>query len=102
MTTEKNDLNDTLRTDPPKDEFTIRCARLGHQINFPYCRDENSGLPCFKTLDCWYNHFNVHAYLKDRLTEEDFEKVFLNTGKPKVLSLLDLIEQAKKRKKNKD
>ncbi|MCK5543405.1 MAG: hypothetical protein KAI40_12000 [Desulfobacterales bacterium] len=92
-----NELND-LSTDPPADDLCIRCPRLGHQINFSYCNSENSGLPCFKTLDCWHYHFDVHAYLKDKLTEKDFTKVFLNKGKPKVFSLLDLIEQAKKRK----
>lgn len=87
---------DPPSADPPEDSVSIRCPRLGHQINFPYCRSENNGLPCFKTLDCWYNHFDVHAYLKDRLTREDFKKSFMEKGKPKVLSLLDLIEQAKK------
>ncbi|MCK5098907.1 MAG: hypothetical protein KAR45_12445 [Desulfobacteraceae bacterium] len=93
-----NQINDALPTDPPSDELGIRCPRLGHQINFSYCRSENKGIPCFKTLDCWYHHFDVHTYLKDKLTEQDFKKAFLNKGKPKVFSLLDLIEQAKERK----
>lgn len=93
-----NEINEPLLATPPEDDFSIRCPRLGHQINFPYCRSENNGLPCFKTLDCWYPHFNVHAYLKGRLTDEDFKKVFISAGKPKILSLFDLIEQAKKNK----
>lgn len=93
-TPEKNpDLPDT----PPDDNMGIRCARLGHQINFSYCRRENNGLPCFKTLDCWHPHFNVHAYLKEKLSAEEFEKAFLKQAQPKVFSLMDLIEQAKKR-----
>ena len=102
MTTKKTKPTDTLPAAPPKDEFSIRCPRLGHQINFPYCRSENSGLPCFKTLDCWHTHFNVHAYLKNNLTEDEFKKVFLKKVKPKVLSLFELIEQAKKRKGQQD
>jgi hypothetical protein len=102
MDTDMNKNTDTLPSDPPKDEFTIRCPRLGHQINFSYCRSENSGLPCFKTLDCWYTHFNVHAWLKNNLTEEKFKKIFLKKEKPKVLSLFELIEQAKKRKGKQD
>ncbi len=98
MTTHKDENMDALSEKPPEDDFQIRCPRLGHQINFPYCRAENSGLPCFKTLDCWYNHFDVHAYFSDKLTKEDFEKSFLNKVKPKVSSLFDLIEQAKARK----
>lgn len=93
-----NENKDALSTDPPKDEVHIRCPRLGHQINFPYCRSENKGLPCFKTLDCWYNHFDVHAYFKNKLTKEDFKKAFFDKGKPKVSSLFDLIEQAKANK----
>lgn len=97
-----NKKTDALSANPPSDEFTIRCPRLGHQINFAYCRSENSGRPCFKTLDCWYNHFDVHAFLKEKLTREDFAKTFENKVKPKVSSLLDLIEQAKAKKADKD
>lgn len=98
MTTSENKKEKILLRDPPEESFNIRCPRLGHQINFNYCRSENSGLPCFKTLDCWYNHFDVRACLRDKLTKEDFKKAFLDKGKPKVFSLFDLIEQAKKRK----
>jgi hypothetical protein len=94
--------NDALKATPPENEFTIRCPRLGHQINFAYCRSENLGLPCFKTLDCWFSYFDVHAHLKEKLTEEDFKKIFLCTVKPKIFSLMGLIEQAKERKDNKE
>ncbi len=98
MSSQDTDPKAPLSKEPPDKNTQIRCPRLGHQINFPYCRSENSGMPCFKTLDCWFNHFDVHAYLKEKLSKEDFEKTFLNKGKPKVMSLVDLIEQAKKRK----
>jgi len=98
--TENN--TDSLPKDPPSDEFTVRCPRLGHQINFSYCRSENSGIPCFKTLDCWHSHFNVHAFLENNLTKDEFEKAFLNKGKPKVFSLLDLINEAKERQGKKE
>ncbi|MBU1343006.1 MAG: hypothetical protein KKE44_25160 [Proteobacteria bacterium] len=96
MDTIMNEKTDALTPEPPKDDFAIRCPRLGHQISFTYCRSENSGLPCFKTLDCWYSYFDVHTHLKEKLSEEDFKKVFLKQAKPKVFSLIDLIEQAKK------
>ncbi len=97
--TENQDKNTTtLPSEPPEDKIEIRCPRLGHQVNFSYCRSENQGIPCFKSLDCWFNTFNVQDYLKDKLPKEDFEKAFLNKGKPKVFSLMDLIEQAKKNK----
>lgn len=89
----------TLPDVPPEDTVTIRCPRLGHQINFFYCRYENDGRPCFKALDCWYPYFKVHAYFEDKLSPEDFNSVFLSPKKPKIRSLIDLIEQAKIRNK---
>ena len=71
MTDQKIDPKN-LSADPPDNSFNIRCPRLGHQINFKYCRSENGGIPCFKTLDCWYSHFNVLAHLKEKLTQEEF------------------------------
>ena len=81
---------------PPSDDCQIRCPRLGHQISFSYCRSENQGLPCFKTLDCWHSTFNVEAFLRTELSSEAFENTFNRTGKPKLLSLVELIAQAKK------
>ena len=95
-----NNKSDRLPKEPPPDDFYIRCPRLGHQINFPYCEKENSGLPCFKTLDCWYHYFNVHHFLKNKLSREEVKKIFIDKATPKVLSLLELIEKAKARKGN--
>ena len=83
----------------PGDDYEIRCPRLGHQISFSYCCLENQGLPCFKTLDCWYDHFLVEEYMKQELTASEWERVFGGPPKQKMLSLVELIEQAKKRKK---
>lgn len=83
------------KPDLPAENFSIRCPRLGHQINFAYCKCENSGLPCFKTLDCWYTYFDVQTWLQAQLSPEDFKRIFQSQTKPKILSLLDLIEQAK-------
>ena len=82
---------------PPGEDFKIRCPRLGHQITFSYCRKENHGLPCFKTLDCWFPHFMVEDYMRQELGPEQWERAFSRSGKTKVMSLVELIEQAKKR-----
>ena len=82
---------------PPDNDYMIRCPRLGHQIYFSYCRIENRGLPCFKTLDCWYPHFLVEEYLREELEPEEWEKAFTKPKTTKMVSLLELIEQAKKR-----
>jgi hypothetical protein len=80
---------------PPGDNYTIRCPKLGHSISFSYCRSENMGIPCFKTLDCWFEHFPVERHLREILTEEEWDKAFMQAGKSKVLSILEQIERAK-------
>ena len=84
---------------PPDDEFRIRCRKLGHQIHFSYCRGENEGLPCMKTLDCWYPFFPVEEYLRGILSPEEFDRAFTSPQKPKVLSLVELIENAQNKVK---
>jgi hypothetical protein len=84
---------------PPDDTYQIRCPKLGHQIYFSYCRQENMGLPCFKTLDCWYIHFQVMDYLKNELTVEEWQESFEKPAKPKMLSLVEILEQVQKRSK---
>jgi len=88
-----------LQRTPPDDSFQIRCPRLGQQIHFSYCRGENMGLPCFKTLDCWYMHFNVVQYLRQELSAVEWEDSFENPPAPTILSLAELIEKAQKQAK---
>ena len=75
-----------------------RCPRLGNPVPFHYCKicgDQQQ--PCFKILDCWWEHFDVVQYLKDHLPEVQFNRLMERDPKPKVSSLIELIEQAKKR-----
>lgn len=81
---------------PPNDSFQIRCPRLGQQIHFSYCRQENMGLPCFKTLDCWYIHFQVEEYLQQELSATEWQDAFEKPSTPKMVSLAELIEKAQK------
>lgn len=85
------------KTTPPEDDYMIRCPRLGHPIAFSYCRRESNTLPCFKILDCWFQHFNVEEYLKTTLSSEEWAELFERPSKTKVQSLIELIEEAKKR-----
>jgi hypothetical protein len=81
---------------PPPDTLQIRCARLGHQIHFSYCRTENFGLPCPRIIHCWHPWFAVEAYLRGILTEDQWRETFAKPVQPKVLTLVELIEQAQK------
>jgi hypothetical protein len=70
---------------PPEDDYEIRCPRLGHQISFSYCRSENK-------------HFLVEDYFRKELAPEEWDKAFKRSTKTKTVSLVELIEQAKKAK----
>jgi hypothetical protein len=83
---------------PTSNKLVRRCPRLGNPVPFHYCKicgDQQQ--PCFKILDCWWEHFDVVQYLKDNLTEVQFSRLMEARPKPKVTSLIELIEQARKR-----
>jgi hypothetical protein len=75
-----------------------RCPRLGNSVPFHYCKicgDHQQ--PCFKILDCWWEYFDVVQYMQDHLSEDQFNRLMEASPNPKVSSLVELIEQAKKR-----
>jgi hypothetical protein len=77
-----------------------RCPRLGHELTFGYCRQETRGKPCRLILDCWWERFDVRAFLQAHLPEEDMARVERAGAAPppsKVLSLVEMIQQAKDR-----
>jgi hypothetical protein len=77
-----------------------RCRRLGHEVTFGYCRQETGGKPCRLILDCWWEHFDARAFLQAHLSAEGMAQVEHASVAPppsKMLSLLDLIQQAKER-----
>ncbi len=77
-----------------------RCRRLGQEVAFGYCRQESSRKPCRWILDCWWEYFDVRSFLQAHLSEETMAQVeTVGTSPPpsKVLSLLDMVQQAKER-----
>lgn len=75
-----------------------RCPRLGSQVSFEYCRECGEGdLPCFKVIDCWWEIFDVVAFFQNQLSNDEFNRLVQLKPKPKVTSLIEMIEQAKKR-----
>ena len=82
-----------------RDEFDaqeIRCPKLGHGVAFSYCRREGGKLPCARSLVCWEPRFPAREYFRRILTEEEWGKCFEQPPKPKMVSLLELIERAKR------
>ncbi|RZB29929.1 MAG: hypothetical protein SRB1_02209 [Desulfobacteraceae bacterium Eth-SRB1] len=84
--------------DTSKDKLERRCPRLGGAVSFRYCMlNGDNSLPCWKIFDCWWETFDVSAYLKQNLSEDQFNTIVNSKPKPKITSLIDLIEQAKSR-----
>ncbi len=82
-----------------KNPLERRCPRLGGPVGFTYCRSCEPGRqPCFKIFDCWWETFDVVRYLKDHLPEEQFERLLAAQPRPKIASLVELIEAARQRK----
>lgn len=86
----------------------LRCRRLGHEVTFGYCRQETGGKPCRLILrlilDCWWEQFNVRAFLQAHLSAEEMsavERAGLSAPTSKVQNLFDLIQQTKDRLKEK-
>jgi hypothetical protein len=80
------------------DFLQTRCPRLGSVVPFHYCRT-GAGQPCFKVLDCWWQHFDVTGYFHCHLGEQDFERLSSAPAPDKVKSLVELIRQAQERTK---
>ena len=77
------------------DAKKMYCRMLGHHVTFAYCRQPGAKQPCRKIFDCWCNTFNIVQFMQDHFTDEEI-KAILAPPKDKVMSLLELIEQAKK------
>jgi|SRR5208282_215171 len=77
-----------------------RCRRLGHEVTFGYCRQETGGQPCRLVLDCWWERFDVRSFLQAHLSAgamAQVERAGTSSPPAKVLSLLDLVQQARER-----
>ena len=77
------------------DDKTIRCPRIGGEVNFRFCRFENNLLPCRFIIGCWQMQMDVNRLLEDHYSEEELARIFV-PPRPKIESLLELIEKSKK------
>lgn len=80
------------------DDRSRRCPMLGSAVPFRYCRTLTDGTPCWRTIRCWWEIFDVAAALQATLTEEEIRRLAVaEPPKPKINQLLDLIAQAQER-----
>ncbi len=75
------------------DARTLYCRKLGHEIKFHYCRNENSGKLCTKIRDCWFEVFDIDEYLTENYATEDIAHLF-KPPTPKIVSIFELIQKA--------
>ncbi len=84
------------------EHYEQRCPRLGNPVSFSYCfKDSGSDQPCWKIADCWWEYFDVMTYLRENLPGEVVNRLITSRPKHKIVSLIELIEQAKSRNQNK-
>ncbi len=76
------------------DKEKRRCPMLGHQIAFQYCRSCNRELPCSKIYDCWFQTIPIQQYMQEHFDNNVLKRISAPT-KPKMLSLLELIDKAR-------
>jgi len=75
-----------------------RCPRLGGSVTFGYCRTGgDSGDPCFKILDCWWERFDVAGMLRQELDADQFARLSDQQPPQKISSLIDLIAKSRRR-----
>jgi hypothetical protein len=69
-----------------------RCPRLGGDVAFGYCKACGKG-----KAPCWWERFDVVAYMKGCLSPDAFDALSASRPQPKVASLVELIRQARER-----
>lgn len=79
------------------DNRSQRCKRLGHPVRFEYCRTQSHNSLCPCILDCWWERFDVEAFLRAHGQGDAVDNLRAAPPRPKVASLVELIEQAKRR-----
>jgi hypothetical protein len=75
----------------------IRCPRVGGEVSFKFCRSENNLLPCRWIIGCWQARIDIKSFLDEHFTLDDQDRIFV-PPKPKLQSLVEMIEKVKKSK----
>lgn len=76
------------------DEKRIYCRKLGHHLDFSYCRTVNNKLPCSRILDCWFTVIPVQEWLDEQYSAEEKSRIFKPSA-PKISSILDIVAKVK-------
>lgn len=72
------------------------CRKLGHHLKFEYCRTEQGNAPCTRILDCWFEKFDVQAFMAEHHpSKADTQRTA--TIPNKAQTLVELIALAQQR-----
>ncbi|NLG18865.1 MAG: hypothetical protein GX556_16185 [Fibrobacter sp.] len=77
------------------DKIERLCPMLGHEISFSYCRKPGQEIPCRKVFDCWWERFDIQAFISENFSTE-VQNTLREPPKQKIHSLLEIIEQARR------
>jgi len=83
------------------DQESIYCRKLGHHLNFSYCRSERRGKPCRKIIDCWFEKIPIQDFLADFYSPEEIQEI-LKPPAPKLNYILELIKQSSAKKQTEE
>ncbi|MEN6442031.1 MAG: hypothetical protein ABFD97_26005 [Syntrophobacter sp.] len=78
---------------PP--ELLIRCPRLGGEVQLIYCLQEGGKRPCARTILCWQSFLPIEAYLRKRLTQQEWDACFNTGAQDKYAALIELAERTR-------
>ena len=74
------------------DEQEIYCRKLGHHLQFKYCRQEQQQLPCAALKRCWQSRIPVDEFLAHSFSEDEI--AYLDEPQvSKVSTILDIIQK---------
>ena len=79
------------------DAKTRRCPMLGHELAFSYCRQPGQEIPCRKIFDCWWERFDIVAFMHEHYDPDTVAEI-RRPRQPKVASLVEIIERARSSK----
>ena len=91
-----------MHAEKMQDEELIRCRKLGHNLNFSYCRKEELGQPCRSILDCWFSRINILEYLNNQFGITFLREFLEKTKKDKMSSIIEIVERATKEDKEEE
>jgi len=70
------------------------CRKLGHTLQFKYCRNAQQGIPCAKIMDCWIGQLPVRQFIMNHY-QGQMEEIFRPPA-AKISSILDIVDRVKR------